>query len=578
MYRTRNGGESWKETGARHFATEVNLAYNNTIAVHPKDPEFVLAGAKNLHLTLDGGRSWKRVSTDRRDGTGDKLPRNFVHPDHHSVIITPTGMLYSGNDGGVARSENRGVTWQTSSEGMVTAMFYAAGVSQRDSRIFGGGTQDNGTLIAGVPDTAGAPAPPEGHFTRVLAGDGGWIEFDPNHTEHVFGSTSDLILNRHRKGEPWANGTRLAKWTNVSPPKHLLLPGEKEARSIIVMEMAGRRLYCGTSRLWRTDIHRQTWKPVSPFLDGSAISAIEVSPHDPAVLFAGTSLGCIFRSCDGGGTWSSNLAGPAVAQRVITRIAIHPAQPRTVVIAVAATGNPGARLVRSDDPDQSGETTPYSHVLLSNDLGQTWLPLETGDHPDVVINAVVFETHPPYRLFVGGDAGVWFREDVDPRSVGGFIAISGNMPNVVVSDLSFHHNDKFLYAATYGRGIWRWKVDGASPEAESFDDRTHRDSPPAVGLIPHESAPAPKLLSPPDGAVIAFPGTTTLKWTPVPGAIAYSIETVHPDGRTSPFSSPVPELTFESHGREQIFWRVWAILPDSKRSPGSKSRKLRYSG
>jgi hypothetical protein len=32
--------------------------------------------------------------------------------------------------------------------------------------------------------------------------------------------------------------------------------------------------------------------------------------------------------------------------------------------------------------------------------------------------------------------------------------ISGNLPNVVVTDLVYHRKSRSLVAATYGRGIW----------------------------------------------------------------------------------------------------------------------------
>ena len=33
--------------------------------------------------------------------------------------------------------------------------------------------------------------------------------------------------------------------------------------------------------------------------------------------------------------------------------------------------------------------------------------------------------------------------------------ITGDMPNVIISDLVLHHKTRLLFAATYGRGIWR---------------------------------------------------------------------------------------------------------------------------
>src|SRR4030095_7179925 len=61
------------------------------------------------------------------------------------------------------------------------------------------------------------------------------------------------------------------------------------------------------------------------------------------------------------------------------------------------------------------------------------------------------ETHPPYRLFVAGDLGVW--AEVDNH----WVNINGNLPSVVVSDLVYHHRDRTLTAATYGRGVWRMR-------------------------------------------------------------------------------------------------------------------------
>ena len=70
--------------------------------------------------------------------------------------------------------------------------------------------------------------------------------------------------------------------------------------------------------------------------------------------------------------------------------------------------------------------------------------------PDVAYHAAVFETHEPYRLFVANDCGVWMTADF-----ASWIDISTTLPNAMISDLVYHHRDRSLTAATYGRGIWR---------------------------------------------------------------------------------------------------------------------------
>jgi photosystem II stability/assembly factor-like uncharacterized protein len=565
VFRSSDGGDKWHSIGGRHFEHESQLSYNNTIAVHPTNPDFVVCGAVDLHLTKDGGERWTRISTGERGPAGDPFPPNFVHSDHHAVVIDPAGWIYSGNDGGVAMSMDGGKTFENRSNGMVTTMFYTADVAQSNSRIFGGGTQDNGTLIAGVPSTPGGPVPPPGEFTRVLSSDGGWIEFDPADEEHVFGTTQDLTISRHRRGEPWAAGKQLAPWKPVSISPKLISTDEQDLRGLAVLEIepsrrkGRKKLWLGTNRLWRTDNDGRSWKPVSPSFDGSAISAIECAAANHRVLFVATSLGKIFRSMDGGVTWSGNLANAAIPQRLITRIGTHPTTAGYVVATVAASGVPGTSL-ESD--------APYAHVFESDDMGVTWRPLD--GLPDVVYNALAFETRDPYRLFVGGDSGVWMHDGMR------WVSIAGNMPNVVVSDLVFHHDDQILTAATYGRGIWRIKVHEPFPISPPLDLSVAPDHPLAAGLRRDASIPAPQLLSPEDGAQFHVWRITTLTWVPVPDAIGYTVNVII-GGTGRSYSSEDPALTFDPGTDGEGTWRVWAILPDSRRSPGSAIRSIAYS-
>jgi photosystem II stability/assembly factor-like uncharacterized protein len=568
VFRTHDGGDTWQSIGGHHFEKETQLAYNNCIAVHPTHPDFVVCGAVDLHLTTDGGKSWNRITTGQRGSPPEKFPPNFVHSDHHSVVIDRAGWIYSGNDGGVALSEDGGKTWQDRSGGMHTSMFYAADAAQSSSNIYGGGTQDHGTLIAGVPRAAGEPPPPEGEFTRVLSSDGGWIEFDPSEAEHVFGTTTDLSIWRHRPGQPWAAGPQLVNWHSVSIKSESMTGAEKELRGMAVLEIEpGRRpgrkkLWLGTSRVWQTETDGDSWKPISPTFDGSAISAIECATSNPQVLFVATSQGKIFRSTDGGETWSGNLANAAIPQRLITRIGTHPKSASYVVVTVAASGVPGTSL----DGD-----APYAHVFESDDMGVTWRPLDglsDAGLPDVVYNALAFETREPYRLFVGGDSGVWMHDGMRWASV------AGNMPNVVVSDLIFHHDDQYLYAATFGRGMWRLKVHEPFPYVPALDLSTTPDDPQAVGLMRVATAPAPQLATPEDSAQLSR--TVTLTWMPVNEAIGYTVD-VFIEGQWNSYSSERPALIFDAWSDGAGTWRVWALFHDSRRSPGSAIRHFTIS-
>src|SRR5205823_13088134 len=116
------GGKSWRETGAKHIAEEGQISYANTIAIHPKEPEHVLCGGVDLHLTTDGGKHWKKVT--RWDAKAGQ-PK-YAHSDHHQLLMPAAarGQVYTVNDGGVDVSYDGGVTWSNRSKGLAVTMYY----------------------------------------------------------------------------------------------------------------------------------------------------------------------------------------------------------------------------------------------------------------------------------------------------------------------------------------------------------------------------------------------------------------------------------------------------------------------
>jgi hypothetical protein len=60
----------------------------------------------------------------------------------------------------------------------------------------------------------------------------------------------------------------------------------------------------------------------------------------------------------------------------------------------------------------------------------------------------------PKRVFVCNDVGVFASQDGGDT----WENMTLNLPNVMVIDLVYQATDKLLYAATYGRSIWRIAV------------------------------------------------------------------------------------------------------------------------
>jgi hypothetical protein len=91
-------------------------------------------------------------------------------------------------------------------------------------------------------------------------------------------------------------------------------------------------------------------------------------------------------------------------------------------------------------------------VYRSINAGNTWQNL-TGSLPNVPVHTIAFQdqgtSNGNYEVYVGTDIGVFYRSN----SSANWGYFSNGLPRVMVTDLEITNN--YLYAGTYGRGIWR---------------------------------------------------------------------------------------------------------------------------
>ena len=461
VFRSDDLGATWTECARGGFANDGQLSYTNCIAMDPRHPMTAVVGSLELYKTTDGGATWNRIS----DGT-NLFGDNYVHRDHHALWIG-NGGIYSANDGGFAVSEDGGDSWEMRNKGLAIAMLYDVAVASSDSRCMGCGMQDNGTWFAGAlnPPTGGFT--PKTAFRQELEGDGGWTCYDPDDATHVYASQQRMDLWRHRASDSWAN-------------LDLTMIPDEERKSVWMAVLAmdrsqsvkprttPRAVYIGSSRVWRSLDDADTWQAISDPFDGSIISALEVAPADPRYLYVGTTDGGLFRSQDGGATWSRNLAGAYSPGRIVTRIATAPSNALKVYFTVGVVAleffydDPNAQapeqILRMGLPltraDGKQGWVDFHHVFESADGGNTWNDADMqGQLPNLPHNSVALSA--AGVLFVAHDGGVAMAQP--PGSA--WTDITGNLPNIRITDLVYHERDRLLVVSTYGRGIWTLSAD-----------------------------------------------------------------------------------------------------------------------
>jgi photosystem II stability/assembly factor-like uncharacterized protein len=414
VFRTTDGGAAWRNVAGDHFGREDQISYGNTIVVHPTNPDLVLCGGVELHRTVDGGKTWRRV-------TDSFAPRptakNYAHADHHCLLMPPAkpDLVYDLNDGGLDVSTDSGKTWVNRSNGLAVTMFYDVDVAQSDGGVYGGGTQDNGTNVTfeDRPDK----------YLEVDGGDGGWMIVDPQDAQRFYSTSQNMAITRHRG----------AQSKDVKPPANR---AEREAVWMVFLDMDpndSKTIFAGGLRVWRTRTDGNSWKAVSDILDESPITAVEIARSDSKTIYVGTEKGGIFRSDDGGDSWSGDLSGP-VPGFTVTRLFAHPNDANIVHATIANFG--------------------ASHVFRSKDRGRTWIDIDQHRLPDVPHHAIAIPTGKPSTLYVCGDAGVYVSTDAG----GTWKNLTRNLPTVPIVDLVYHDTDDTLTAASYGRSLWRLRV------------------------------------------------------------------------------------------------------------------------
>ena len=428
LYRTGNGGASWTLQNAS--ACEGQCGYNQTLSVHPTDPDTLLVGSIRFSRSTNAGLSLTPLTSSW--GTAQR-----VHQDTHVLRYSQNNpdRFWIGSDGGIWRSDDGGDTFVNMNANINITQFYDIAVDPDDANIVFGGAQDNSS---------------SGRRTNLLwdltfaSGDGFMNAVDENNPSIVFqtsypSSNLPYIVRSLVGGSPGS----FSRMSNAGIVASSSFPW------VTPLATAGGQLFVASNTIYRASTTGNAWAAISENL-GSA--AVVLAPRMQGTLtrvYVGTSNGAVYASADAGIPTPvfTNVSGDYPGGRV-SDIAMDPLDPQRVFITRAGFG--ASRLYRST----SG--------------GTTWTAVGAG-LPNVPANAVAIDPLDSNRLFVGTDIGVY--ESIDGGD--SFSAFSAGLPlGLVVSDLEIDEFPHVLSAGTYSRGAWRIVLNGSvgnTPPTAGFE-------------------------------------------------------------------------------------------------------------
>lgn len=398
--------------------------YDNVISVQPNNQFVVLVGGVEVWRTVNGGASWSRV--DDPD----------LHPDHHVMVWSDNNTVWCGNDGGLSVSSDAGATWVTNANVFPITQYVNFDVQRYGGgEVIFGGSQDNG--FSGSIDSGS-----NWYFT--FGGDGGGFSIDPNDGSRIWATGGvyggDWAFRRHRSfdsGWNWDNNI------NAGIP-----PSGQWYTKIRNDQIFPVYLYTNSgTQVFRSINYGDSWTAVNPAPFPTAVYNMSVGTYDN-----GSSV--IYACLDGG-----NASGQL---RVYDNGSW----------AERANGLPASTVVRGVSPHPND--TQRAHLVMTGFIagqkvfettnrGVTWTNV-SGNLPNVPMGDVAVDPNNPNVIWVATEFGCY-------RTVNhgaSWERWNNGMPGAtIVTELALRFDAQdlrwYLYAATYGRAIWRRDVTGDDP-------------------------------------------------------------------------------------------------------------------
>jgi hypothetical protein len=404
--------------------------------------------------------------------------------DHHEMWIDPT----NGNrqavagDGGISISHNRGKSWFRVQ--LPVAQLYHVTVDNQvpyyvyANRQDGPSAKGPSRFYTGSYPDVGIP---RGEWHDVGGGESGFATPDPVDPNIVWSSASgsgagggivvkyNEKIRQFRQIEVWPEATFGSPAKDVKYRFQWTFP-------LLISPHDRNTVYVTSQNVHKTTNGGQTWTLASPDLTTNdkskqnisggltpdnigveyccVIYALDESPIQKGLLWAGTNDGLVQLTKDGGTNWENitkNITG---------------LPPLGTVRNIEASKWKAGKAYITIDFHQVGNFEPY--VYKTEDFGKTWIKITDGIPKSNLSYACNIREDPTRQglLYLGTENALYASFDDGAH----WQSIMTNMPSSPMYWLTVQENFNDLVIGTYGRGIW--VLDDITPLQQMNNDVT----------------------------------------------------------------------------------------------------------
>jgi photosystem II stability/assembly factor-like uncharacterized protein len=373
------------------------------IAIDPQTPGvvYVLAGNGVLKST-SGGELWSPIN-DGLDLRGS-VSALALDPQAPATLYAATGR-------GVSKSTDGGARWNPNDflPSFVVGVIALAVDPRTAGTVYAGAYTVFKSIDGGatwVPSGTGLPPQlgTNGSATVVDA-----LVIDPVTPSTLYASIEGDVFKSINGGASWSainNGLLKASTCDVRCPSAVLAIDPTNPDTVY----AGEYL----TGVFKTTNGGVSWSPINTGLSNLRVSGIAIDPRTPTVLYVGTDIG-VFKSTTGGASWNLSNSGRVVDTAIL---AVDPLMTARIYAGGAASGvfrsddgaanwsasNTGIRfaVVHSVTVDPLTPSiiyaTGHSSIFKSTDGAVSWRLSDSGAGPD--IRTMVIDPKNPNILYV----------------------------------------------------------------------------------------------------------------------------------------------------------------------------------
>ena len=440
LFMSDDGGQTWTLTSSDNNIRQ-RAWYYNKVFVDPKNEDLVYCPNVELMRSMDGGKTFKGVSTP--------------HSDHHDLWIDPEDgrRMIIADDGGAQISFDAANSWSTLGN-QPTAQIYRVTTDNSVPYRILGAQQDNSALR--IRSRSASPAGiTEADWEPTAGAESGFIVADPLNPDIVYGGNYGGYISRlnHRTGENRA--------VNVWPDNPMGAGADvlkfrfQWNFPIFFSPHNPKRLYTAGNHLFVTENEGQSWEMISPDLttndktrqapsggpitkDNTSVEyyctifAAAESALEENLLWTGSDDGLIYISKDAGKNWK-NVTPPAAGKWMMWNcIETDPFKKGTAYFV-------GTKYKLDD-------FTPY--IYKTENYGESWTLITNGIPHMHFARTLRADQKRPGLLYAGTEYGMYISYDYGAN----WKSFQLNLPEVPITDLTIKNND--LVVATQGRAFY----------------------------------------------------------------------------------------------------------------------------